>query len=123
MASPARRYGHTSAPRLASRHDHLKKGDGCEWSAYERPLFIDVRLPAAWHIEDERPGEPVTPAQLVVGDVGRMATEPIVDAMEVSLVGEDGYDTGMEILRMAFPRVHAAIEKPQESDEELASEG
>jgi hypothetical protein len=34
--------------------------DGCEWSVYEGPLFIDFRLPAAWRIEDDRLGEPGT---------------------------------------------------------------
>src|SRR3990172_3308337 len=102
--------------------DQVANPDGCEWAVYQGPLFIDFRLPAQWRIEDERPGEPVTPEQVVVGDVGRMATEPVVEAMELSLAGDDGHDTGMAILRTAFPAVHAAIEKRSDSDEELASE-
>ena len=43
--------------------------------------------------------------------------------MELSLAGDEGCDTGMAILRTAFPWLHAAIEKLQESDDELASEG
>jgi len=74
-------------------------------------------------IQEARPGEPVTPDQVVVEDVGRMATEPVVEAMELSLAGEDGCDTGMAILSTAFPRLHGAVEKLQESDDELASEG
>jgi len=103
--------------------DQVANPDGCEWAVYKGPLFIDFRLPADWRIEDERPGEPVTPEQVVIGDVGRMATEDVVDAMELSLVGDDGHDTGMAILRTAFPAVHAAIETLCDSDEELASEG
>ncbi len=97
--------------------------DGCEWWVYEGPLFIDFRLPAAWRVEREDPGRPVTPAQVVVGDLGRMATEPVVAAMELSLAGEDGHDAGTEILQRAFPVVAAAIEKLQDSDEKLAIEG
>ena len=52
-----------------------------------------------------------------------MATEPIVEAMELSLAGDDGHDTGMAVLRTAFPGVYAAVEKLCESDEELACEG
>ncbi len=52
-----------------------------------------------------------------------MATEHIVDALELWLAGDAGHDTGMAILRSAFPAVHAAVEKLYESDEELASEG
>ena len=125
------RWPDLSASLVRARHedelidtlDQVANPEGCEWSVYEGPLFIDVRLPAKWRIEDERPGEPVMPEQVVVGDVGRMATEPIVEAMELSLAGDDGYETGMAILRGAFPSVHTAIEKHQESDEGLPSEG
>jgi hypothetical protein len=102
--------------------DQVANPDGCEWAVYEGPLFIDLRLPAEWRIEDERPGEPVTPEQVVVGDVGRMSTEPVVEAMELSLAGEDGHDAGMAILRTAFPAVHAAIETLDDRDEEAAGE-
>jgi hypothetical protein len=103
--------------------DQVGNPDGCEWSVYTGPLFIDVQLPAAWRIEEARPGEPVTPAQVVVDDVGRVAPAPIVDTLEVSLAGEDGCETGLAILRTAFPRHHAALEHLQESDEEAAAEG
>ena len=102
--------------------DQVANPDGCEWAVYEGPLFIDFQLPAEWRIEDERPGEPVTPEQVVVGDVGRMATEPVVEAIELSLAGEDGHDAGMAILHTAFPAVHAAIETLDDRDEEAAGE-
>ncbi len=125
------RWPDLSASLVRARHeadlidtlDQVGNADGCEWSVYEGPLFIDFRLPAAWRVEEERPGEPVTPGQVVVGDVGRMATVSVVDAIELSLAGDDGHETGMEILRTAFPVVSAAIDKLQDSDEGLASEG
>ena len=103
--------------------DQVGNPEGCEWSVYKGPLFVDFRLPAAWRIQDARPGGPVTPEQVVVDDVGRMASEPIVEAMELSLAGDDGCATGTAILRTAFPMLHAAVEKLEESGEELASEG
>ena len=125
------RWPDLSASLVRARHednlidilDQVGNPDGCEWSVYPGPLFIDFRLPAEWRIKDDRPDEPVTPGQVVVGDVGRMATEPIVEAMELSLAGDDGHDTGMAVLRTAFPGVYAAVEKLCESDEELACEG
>jgi hypothetical protein len=125
------RWSDLSASLVRARHeddlidtlDQVANPDGCEWSVYQGPLFIDFRLPAEWRVAEERPGEPVTPDQVVVGDVGRMATEPIVETLELSLAGEDGLDTGMAILRAAFPAVHAAIETLIESEDELASEG
>jgi hypothetical protein len=103
--------------------DQVGNADGCEWSVYKGPLFIDFRLPATWRIEEARPGEPVTPAQVVINDVSRMAAAPIIDTLELSLAGEDGCETGMAILRTAFPRLHAALENLQESDDEAAVEG
>lgn len=73
--------------------DQVANPEGCEWTVYEGPLFHDFRLPAAWRIDDAHPGEPVTPTQVVVEDVDRMATEPIVDTIELSLAGDDGCDT------------------------------
>src|SRR5438067_10243798 len=102
--------------------DQVGNPEGCEWSVYKGPLFVDFRLPAAWRIQDARPGGPVTPEQVVVDDVGRMASEPIVEAMELSLAGDDGCATGTEILRTAFTMLHAAGEKLEESRAELSME-
>jgi hypothetical protein len=74
--------------------DQVANPDGCEWSVYEGRLFIGVRLPAQWHIEDERPGALVTPRAGGRRGRWRMATEPIIDALELSLAGDDGYDAG-----------------------------
>ena len=98
--------------------DQVANPEGCEWSVYEGPLFIDFRLPAEGVIRGERPGEPVAPDQVVIKDVGTMAREPIVDVLDVSLAGgDDGHDTGEAILQKAFPVLHATVEKFRASDE------
>ena len=98
--------------------DQVANPEGCEWSVYEGPLFIDLRLAAEWSIRDERPGEPVSPDQIVVGDLGPMAKKPAVETFELSLAeGDDGHDTAVAILHKAFPTVHAAIERFHASDE------
>jgi hypothetical protein len=86
--------------------------DDCEWSVYEGPLFIDLRLPVEWSVPDDRRGTPVGPQEAVIGDIGPLATGNIVEAMQLCLAGgDDGYETGAEVLRLAFPRLHDAMER------------
>ena len=104
--------------------DQVANPAGCEWSVYEGPLFIDFRLPVEWSVRDARTEEPVAPEQVVIDDVSRMATEPVVETMEVSLAGGDeGFDTGAEIIRLAFPEIHAAVEDLDKGEEALEREG
>jgi len=98
--------------------DQEANPEGCEWSVYKGPLAINFRLSAEWSIRDERPGAAVAPEQVVVGDVGPMANGSVVESMEVSLAdGAAGADTGIEILKKAFPAVHAAIERVLSTEE------
>lgn len=98
--------------------DQEANPEGCEWSVYKGPLAINFRLPAEWSTRDERPGAAIAPEQVVVGDVGPIANRSVVESMEVSLAGgDDGADTAIEILKKAFPAVHAAIERLLETEE------
>ena len=103
--------------------DQVANPEGCQWSVYSGPLFIDFRLPAEWSIRDRRTDEPVTPDQVVVEDLGPMASEQIVDALDVSRAdGDDAYDMVEAVLKEAFPILQEAIEKFQSSDEAEARE-
>ena len=102
--------------------DQVGNADDCEWSLYRGPLFIDFRLPVAWNIRNDRFGVPLKPQQVVIGDVSGIRS--IVEALQVSLAeGDDGYETGAELLRLAFPKLHAAIEKSYEAEEPEGLEG
>jgi len=104
--------------------DQIGNPEGCEWSVYEGPLFINFQLPVQWSIRDERRGHPVAPDQIVIDDVGPMAHGSIVETLELSLAeGDDGLETAGEILRIAFPALHAAVEQLQQRDDEGAVEG
>ena len=98
--------------------DQVGNPDDCEWSIYEGPLFIDFRLPVEWSVQDGRSGTPVTPQQVVIENMGGMAPGNVVEAMQLCLAeGDDGYETGAEVLRLAFPKLHAAIEGAYEGGE------
>lgn len=109
---------------LLSILDQVANSEGCKWSVYRGPLFINFRLPVEWSVRDERPGQPVAPDQLTLGELGPMAHSDPTEAMELSLAeGDDGLDTGKEILRLAFPAIHTAMERLTESEDEAAVEG
>jgi hypothetical protein len=104
--------------------DQEANPEGCEWSVYNGPLAINFRLPAEWSIQGERPGTAVVPEQLIVGDVSAMANRPVVEAMEISYApGDEGADTGIAILKKAFPVVHGAIESFLKTHEEADDPG
>jgi hypothetical protein len=111
-----------SEERLLDILDQVGNPDDCEWSVYEGPLFIDFRLPVEWRVQEGRRGTPVTPQQVVIEDVSRIADGIIVEAMQLCLAeGDDGYETGAEVLRLAFPKLHAAIEAIEASYEGVES--
>src|SRR6266516_2266425 len=65
-----------------------------------------------WNIQDERREKPVSPQQIVLSDVGRIASGNVVEALQLCLAdADDGYETGAEVLRLAFPKLHAAMER------------
>jgi hypothetical protein len=104
--------------------DQVGNPDDCEWNIYDGPLFIDFRLPVEWNIQDDRRGTPVAPEQIVLSDVDRVASGNVVEAFEVCLAdADDGYETGAEILRLAFPNLYAAIERSHEADDSIDAEG
>jgi hypothetical protein len=91
--------------------DQAGNPDGCECSIYDGPFAIDFCLPAEWDIRDDRPGKPVAPDQIVVGDLGPLAQRHALGAMEIELgVDEEGILMADRVLEKAFPHVHAVVE-------------
>ena len=100
-----------------------ENSDDCEWSIYDGPLFIDFRLPVEWSVQGDGHRTPVAPEQIVLEDVGRLATGNAVEAIELSLASaDDGYETGAEVLRQAFPKLHALIENCSQMAGEIDGE-
>jgi hypothetical protein len=91
-------------------------------------LFIDFRVPMQWSIEDPAAIQG-NPRRVVIGDIGELAGGNIIENMQLSLAeGDDGYETGAAVLRLAFPKLHAAMEddagdEPAGRDESVAEAG
>ena len=103
--------------------DQVGNADDCEWSVYDGPLFIDFRLPVEWTVQHDRSGAPIAPQQVVIGDISGIAAGNVVEAMHLCLAeGDDGYETGVEVVRLAFPKLHAAIESLYDGGEPLERE-
>ena len=103
--------------------DQVGNPDDCEWSIYDGPLFIDFRLPVEWSVQEARHRTPVAPEHVVLEDVGRLASGNVVEAIELSLAAaDDGYETGAEVVRLAFPKLHALIERCSETGGEFDGE-
>lgn len=87
--------------------DEIANPEGCTWSVYRGPLFIEFSLPVRFQVTDrgERAG-PIRPDDVVVEDVsGLREAEPL----EVSLAeGDTGGDMCRAIEKKAFPHVFRA---------------
>ena len=92
--------------------DQVANSEGCEWSVYEGPLFINFLLPAKWSIQDKNADGPATPDRIIIDDLNLMSGKPVTETMQLSFSdSDDGYDAARSILRTAFPSVHKATEK------------
>lgn len=87
--------------------DEIANPEGCTWSVYRGPLFIEFSLPVRFQVTDrgKRAG-PIRPDDVVVEDVsGLRKAEPL----EVSLAeGDTGGDMCRAIEKKAFPHVFRA---------------
>lgn len=96
--------------------DQVGNADACEWWVYEGPLFMDFQLPVEWSLHEQRSEQPMGPEQIEIGDVGDLTDGDVVGALRVSLAsGDDGYAMGEEIIRQAFPKLQAVIDRSVES--------
>jgi hypothetical protein len=91
--------------------DDVGNADGCRWSTYDGPLFIDVRLPVEWSPGEASAG-PLEPGQVELGSLGALEHTEVEEALELTFApGEEGLRMAAEIIRQAFPVLHAALER------------
>lgn len=90
--------------------DQKGNADGCQWSLYEGPIFLNFDLPVEWDVEWGAAQDPITPDQVTIGDVQALATEALEGILQISIAGDDGFELAHEILGEAFPVLFEAHE-------------
>jgi hypothetical protein len=108
----------SSEEKLELILDEVANPEGCTWSVYRGPLFIELALPARFHVDDEarRRPEPLRPEDVTIDGVDALA-EGV--PLEVSLPPSDtAAEMCQAIERKAFPHVFGARHEPGEPDRE-----
>ena len=100
--------------------DEVGNPDGCTWSVYRGPLFLEFSLPLRFEVRerDERAG-PIPPGDILVEDVSGLHEDSF---LTVEIGGADtGCAMSEAIEKSAFPHVFKARHERDEdpSDDEL----
>ena len=87
--------------------DEVANAEGCTWSVYRGPLFLDFSVPVKVDIKrPESPG-PLRQNDIEVGDVSRLAEGT---HLEVEIPACDtGFDMAEAIQKKAFPHLFKAL--------------
>jgi hypothetical protein len=104
--------------------DEVENPQGCTWSVYRGPLFLELQLNAQFEIDDadERGDRPLQPDQIRVGDVARLRARELLTAKVPE--HSDASDAMVDaIMRKAFPSVHAVLDNEDEDITEAAVRG
>jgi hypothetical protein len=96
-----------SEDELVEILDEVANPDGCTWSIYRGPLFLEISLPVRFEVK-ERDGRagPIPPQDILVEDVSELHEGAF---LEVEIAGADtGGDMSEAIEKRAFPHVFKA---------------
>jgi len=87
---------------LAYVLDEVANPEGCRWTEYDGPVFIDFQLPVRITIDwPEQTGRPLSPEAIQIGDLGRLARRE--DLQVEAGAGDTAYDMLKAIMGFAFP--------------------
>ena len=107
-----------SEDELAFILDQVANPEGCTWSVYRGPLFIEFAPPVKYRIERDAEGDaPLRPEQIVIEDVGGFYEAPLVASVPEA---EGAGDMMSAILKRAFPHIHRAFEAGEGAPDEEA---
>lgn len=106
--------------------DEVANPEGCTWSVYRGPIFIEFQLNAELNVvrEEGAADRPLEPRDLRLGDVSGICER---DTLTVVIPESDtAADMVAAVTRAAFPSVHAALnaagEEASEADVRAAVE-
>ena len=82
--------------------DEVANSEGCSWSVYRGPLFLEFSLPVRFEIKESRPG-PIRPEDVDVQDVSALAEGGFLEVAVPET--ETGGDMSEAIEQKAFPNI------------------
>jgi len=121
--------------RLLDILDEVDNPDGCTWTEYEGPLFLDLALAAQLDVDDggdddddaaddgdgaaandNGPARPLRPEQLRVVGAEQLAGDEGIEPFHVSIACSDtGADMERAIMEFAFPSTAAVLYEGSEA--------
>lgn len=100
--------------------DQVDNAEGCEWSVYKGPVFIDFDLEADIDVQ-RRPGRPMTDEDVVVNDVAGVRA-----GLKLSIAAcDDGWEMREAIEEFAYPNIRRSmqeVDQPDDVDEKTLAE-
>lgn len=97
----------SSEEELEDVLDEVANPEGCTWSVYRGPLFIEFALPVRVDVREHRSGKaPLEPGDIAVGDVSALGEGGSLAASIPVSDTADGMVEAME--KQAFPHVFKA---------------
>ena len=109
-----------SEAELLSMLDEVGNSEGCTWTIYRGPLYLEFSLPVDMKLNHpEEAKGPIAPDEITLAKIGALRERQ----MDVAIAGADaGYEMMMEIARRCFPAVHELWDRIEEPSEEKIRE-
>lgn len=96
--------------------DEIANPEGCTWTVYRGPVFIEFNLNATVGID--RKGEdrdrPLEPGELRTGDVSRICQRDVMSAA-IPSHSDTAYEMVEALTRTAFPALHKVVDTAGET--------
>jgi hypothetical protein len=97
--------------------DEVASPGECTWRVYRGPLWIDLKVPVRYRIEERFPGR-LRAEEVVVEDVSGLETTELVPKWPE--FSDTAYETRAAVLRSAFPALAAALDAADEESDDTA---
>lgn len=96
--------------------DETANPEGCTWSLYRGPLYLDLALNVDYSLAgaDQVREQPLSPSDVQVGDVSRICERDVMRA-EIDLDSETAANMVDAVTKKAFPALHAVLRKARET--------
>lgn len=101
---------------LLQHLDEIANPEGCTWSVYRGPIFIELALNAEVEVahSEQAAQLPLRPDELQLRDVTRICRRDVLSA-SIPLDADAAYEMVQTITRNAFPDLYAVLDTERET--------